>query len=66
MKTIVLNGEPVQTEVNTLAELVDTLNLQGKRFAMEVDGELAPKTSLTSIAITDGMGVEVVVAVGGG
>lgn len=66
MKTITLNGESHQTQAATLAELTNELDLAGKRYAVEVDGELAPKSRHADMVLNDDMTIEVVVAVGGG
>ena len=66
MTQITLNGEPMQTPHATLAELIDSLKLGNKRFAVEANQTLVPKSQLKATAITEGMTIEVVVAVGGG
>ncbi|OOR92796.1 thiamine biosynthesis protein ThiS [Moraxella caviae] len=66
MKTITINGQLKQTrEINVLA-LLESLSLTQGRFAVEIDGALAPKSKLADTTITDGMKIEVVQAVGGG
>lgn len=50
----------------SVADLVNDLSLQGKRFAVERNGEIVPKSTLTSVRLEDGDKLEVVVAVGGG
>lgn len=66
MTQIILNGEPMQTPHANLAELVDSLKLGAKRFAVEVNQALVPKSKLDVTPLTEGMKIEVVVAVGGG
>ena len=62
-----LNGER-QTIASgtTIGELVETLDLKGKRFAIERNGELVPKTEHAQAKLQAGDRVEIVVAVGGG
>lgn len=40
--------------------------LAGKRFAIELNGEIVPKSSHTRTHLQDGDKLEVVIAVGGG
>jgi sulfur carrier protein len=42
------------------------LNLNGKRFAIERNGEIIPKTNFDGIYINDGDKIEIIGAVGGG
>jgi len=64
---ILLNGETRQLpEGATAAELVDSLRLGGRRYAMEVNGELLPKSMHTGHVLKPGDRVEIVHAVGGG
>lgn len=63
---IKLNGSEHETTANTLAELVTELDLAGKRFAVEMNEALVPKSQHDCTELTDGDIVEVVRAVGGG
>jgi sulfur carrier protein len=45
---------------------VAELKLAGKRFAIERNGEIIPKSLLPKLAINDGDNLEIVGAVGGG
>lgn len=63
---IILNGNPHTTNHQTVFELLDAQGLTQGRFAVEIDGTLIPKSRLADTAITDGMRIEVVQAVGGG
>jgi len=49
-----------------LAELLENLDLLGKRIAVEKNGEIVPKSQHAATLITDGDQLEIVVAVGGG
>ncbi len=62
-----LNGESRRFEaVSTVAELVQQLELGGKRIAIECNGEIVPKSAHASTGLADGDVLEIVVAVGGG
>ena len=50
----------------TADELVDELKLTGKRFAIERNGEIMPKSLFKQFTINDGDSLEIVGAVGGG
>lgn len=66
MKTLWVNGTNHSTDSQTVWELLEQLGLTQGRFAVEIDGVLVPKSRLADTAITDGMKIEVVQAVGGG
>jgi sulfur carrier protein len=64
---ITLNGKPQQLDqVNTIAELIAFLGFQGKRIAVEANGDIVPKSQHGNTAVADGDQIEIVVAVGGG
>ena len=50
----------------TIADLVHALNLEGKRIAVERNGEIVPRSLHAATAVAAGDRLEVVVAVGGG
>jgi sulfur carrier protein len=50
----------------TLARLVETLDLAGKRIAIEKNGEIVPRSQHAGTPLADGDRLEIVVAVGGG
>ena len=52
--------------VSTVAELVRELCLEGKRIAVERNGEIVPRSRYTETSITAGDKLEIVGAVGGG
>ncbi len=66
MSIITVNGKTLQTTHQTLQLVVNELGLSVGRYAVEVDGELVPKSELGLVRIADGMHIEVVQAVGGG
>lgn len=64
---IILNGEPRQVpESLTAAGLVELLGLAGRRYAMEINGELLPKSAHDGYRLAAGDRIEIVQAVGGG
>jgi len=62
-----VNGERRRFDaVADVARLVETLGLAGKRVAVEVNGEIVPRSRYGATALADGDRLEIVVAVGGG
>ncbi|MBA4709059.1 MULTISPECIES: sulfur carrier protein ThiS [Aquitalea] len=62
-----INGEMKQfAALATVAELVQALELVGKRVAVELNGEIVPRSQHGLAALADGDELEIVVAVGGG
>jgi sulfur carrier protein len=50
----------------TFAQLVDALELDGKRLAIERNGEIVPRSRFGEARLAEGDAIEVVIAVGGG
>ena len=50
----------------TFTELLDELELAGKRLAIERNGEIVPRSAFGESRVADGDRIEVVIAVGGG
>ena len=50
----------------TITALVVTLNLTGKRLAIERNGEIVPRSQFDVVMLSDGDKLEIVGAVGGG
>jgi len=64
---IIVNGEPRQVPAAfTAARLVEDMGLAGRRIAMEVNGEIVPRSTYAEHRFRDGDRVEVVQAIGGG
>jgi sulfur carrier protein len=62
-----LNGEQrVVDDAINLAQLVEQLELTGKRIAIEVNDELIPRSEHTQHQLSAGDRVEIVQAIGGG
>ncbi len=65
---ILVNGNNKQFdgENMTISALVVTLNLTGKRLAIEKNGAIVPRSQFDAVTIMDGDKLEIVGAVGGG
>ena len=63
---IILNGSEILLKSNSLKELVDSLNLQEARFAVEINREIVPKSQIDNYTLNDKDVIEIVIAVGGG
>ena len=65
---ILVNGNNNQFdgENMTISALVVTLNLTGKRLAIEKNGEIVPRSQFDTVTIANGDKLEIVGAVGGG
>ena len=62
-----LNGDDrAIADASTLAQLVDQLDLAGKRIAIEVNDELVPRSEHAQHTLSEGDSVEIVQAIGGG
>ena len=64
---IQLNGETRDIpDSSTAQDLVELLELSGKRLAMEVNQEIVPRTTYAVFQLKQGDRVEIVHAIGGG
>ena len=64
---IQINGEPAELPENSsISDLLATLDLQNKRFAVEVNEELIPRSEHANHALQAHDRVEIVQAIGGG
>jgi sulfur carrier protein len=64
---IIVNGEPREVPDGlSAAGLVELLGLAGRRYAMEINGELAPRGTHAGRTLAPGDRIEIVQAVGGG
>ncbi|MGB7542678.1 MAG: sulfur carrier protein ThiS [Burkholderiales bacterium] len=62
-----VNGQPQRIEPGAdVARLLESLELAGKRVAVERNGEIVPRSRYAGTRLTDGDRLEIVVAVGGG
>ncbi|MEJ2405532.1 MAG: sulfur carrier protein ThiS [Candidatus Thiodiazotropha sp.] len=64
---IYLNGEEMQIPENlAMADLIELLELQGRRIAVEVNEELVPRSTFPGHRLQEQDRVEIIHAVGGG
>ncbi|WP_104203002.1 sulfur carrier protein ThiS [Billgrantia saliphila] len=64
---IQLNGEAKDLAAGlTVAQLIDSLGLKGRRIAVERNEEIVPKSEHDTTRLTDGDRIEIVHAIGGG
>lgn len=67
MISLIINGEPRQfARPLNCSDLLQELELGGKRVAIERNGEIVPRSRFPEQALADGDKLEIVVAVGGG
>lgn len=67
MMQITVNGEPrAVTPGLTAAQLVELLELGGRRLAMEINREILPRSQYAAHELRDGDTIEIVQAIGGG
>lgn len=64
--TILLNGQPHPLTATTLADLLVELGLTGRRVAIELNGEIAPRSQHATLMLKANDRIEVVHAIGGG
>ena len=65
---ISINGkiQSFNKEVLTFETLIKEINLEGRRFAIERNGEIIPKSQFNKYTLNDGDKLEIIGAVGGG
>ena len=62
-----VNGQVQRLEPGAnIAQLLDALELTGKRVAVEKNGEIVPRSQYSDTRLAEGDALEIVVAVGGG
>jgi sulfur carrier protein len=67
MVRVTLNGAAREFPAAlTFSQLLGELSLQGKRLAIERNGEIVPRSTFEATRLADGDRIEVVIAVGGG
>ena len=67
MIEIVLNGEAFQVKAeSTVTELLDSLGMTNKRFAVEYNMEILPKSQHAGVVLQAADSIEIVHAIGGG
>ena len=64
---IVVNGESADVSDNlSLADLVQNLRLGGQRLAVELNGDIVPRSRWPEVRLNPGDRAEIVRAIGGG
>ena len=63
---IKINGEYVEIDRVTLAEFLESSNYSIGKIAVEINGEIVPKSRYSETVLCDGDEIEVVSFVGGG
>ena len=63
---IFLNGKPQETSCQNLLQLIQELSLEGKRYAVEMNELIIPKSKLERTVISAQDRIEIIQAVGGG
>lgn len=67
MMTVTVNGQSHQVPFNsTVFNLLTQLDLVGKRVAVELNGEIVPKSAHGTTTLQPDATLEIVIAVGGG
>nr|WP_086490865.1 sulfur carrier protein ThiS [Novosphingobium panipatense] len=65
--SLIVNGEPRRVAPgSSIADLVAGIGLDPKKVAVEHNGEIAPRSTLADVALSDGDVLEIVHFVGGG
>lgn len=64
--TVSVNGETRRTSAPTIAALVQELDLDPAKVAVERNGEIVPRSTLADVPLADGDTLEIVHFVGGG
>jgi len=64
---VTVNGKSsTLTEPVSVSQLIQDMGLQGKRIAIEINGEIVPASKHSSVQLSNGDNVEIVGAIGGG
>ncbi|WP_024303567.1 sulfur carrier protein ThiS [Pseudogulbenkiania sp. MAI-1] len=67
MPTVLVNGEPTELATPlTVRQLLDHLELQGRRVAIERNGDILPRSRYDDTRLAEGDRFEIIIAVGGG
>ncbi len=65
-KTLTVNGDSRTTSAATIAQLVQELGLAPEKVAVEHNGVIAPRSTLSDVTLGEGDSLEIVHFVGGG
>lgn len=67
LTVIQVNGEPMELgSTCSLQELIEQLRLGGRRLAVEINGEIVPRSQYPARVLAEGDRLEIVHAIGGG
>jgi sulfur carrier protein len=67
MPTVTINGENKEIpHGTTIADLIQTLGLSGKRIAVELNHSISPKSTHSDTKLKQADQIEIIHAVGGG
>ncbi len=67
MLDVIVNGESrALAESVSVKQLIQDMDLQGKRIAIEINGEIVPASQHSSVQLSSGDNIEIVGAIGGG
>ena len=61
-----VNGQIEEIEAQSLESYLNSKLLLGRRIAVELNGEIVPKSQFSSVMLVDGDVLEIVHAIGGG
>ena len=61
-----VNGQIEEIEAQSLDSYLNSKLLLGRRIAVELNGEIVPKSQFSSVMLMDGDVLEIVHAIGGG
>ena len=61
-----VNGQNEEIEAQSLDSYLNSRLLLGHRIAVELNGEIVPKSQFSSVMLVDGDVLEIVHAIGGG
>lgn len=64
---VLINGKPTEiTPGTSVGDLLEQLELKGKRIAIELNGEILPRSRHAEQRLEEGAQLEIVHAIGGG
>ena len=63
---VIINGNAADAAGNTVSQYLSQTNYAKNRVAVEINGEIVPKSQYESTILNDGDSVEIVGFVGGG
>ena len=63
---IIVNGDPRCLEAASIGQLLETLDIDSRRVAVELNSAIVPKVDYDHTPLNDGDKIEIVQFVGGG